>query len=103
MDGDAEAGSQIWRQCQACHVLDEEQNRVGPHLVGIVGRDMASIDGFRYSNALLDLQGGIWSPDELDAYLTNPRNYAPGTRMSYPGLRDEDDRRDLLAYLNEND
>ena len=103
MDGDPEAGARTWRQCQACHVIDQEQNRVGPHLVGIVGRDMAAIENFRYSSALQDLQGGVWTPDELDAYLTNPRQYAPGTRMSYAGLRDEDDRRDILAFLREND
>ena len=100
LDGDASAGERVWRQCAACHVADREQNRVGPHLVDVIGRDVASVDGFRYSNALQDLQGQVWSPAELDVWLTNPREYAPGTRMTYAGVKDEEDRRDLLAYLN---
>ncbi|SFQ20990.1 Cytochrome c2 [Roseivivax halotolerans] len=99
LDGDAEAGSQTWNQCRACHVADQEQNRVGPHLVNSIGRDIASIEGYNYSSALQDLQGEQWTPEAMDAWLTNPRDYAPGTKMSYPGLRDEADRRDLLAYL----
>ena len=99
LDGDAEAGSQTWNQCRACHVADQEQNRVGPHLVNSIGRDIASVVGYNYSSALQDLQGERWTPEAMDAWLTNPRDYAPGTKMSYPGLRDEADRRDLLAYL----
>ncbi|MDG4648437.1 c-type cytochrome [Roseibacterium sp. SDUM158017] len=99
LDGDAAAGEQVWRQCAACHVADQEQNRVGPHLVGIVGRDVASIESFRYSNALQELQGQVWTPEELDAWIENPRGYARGTSMGYGGLRDEGQRRDLLAYL----
>jgi cytochrome c2 len=99
LDGDAEAGSQTWNQCRACHVADQEQNRVGPHLVNSIGRDIASVEGYNYSSALQELQGEQWTPEAMDAWLTNPRDYAPGTKMSYPGLRDEADRRDLLAYL----
>ncbi|QFT64341.1 cytochrome c family protein [Roseivivax sp. THAF30] len=99
LDGDAEAGSQTWNQCRACHVADQEQNRVGPHLVNSIGRDIASVEGYNYSSALQDLQGEQWTPEAMDAWLANPRDYAPGTKMSYPGLRDEADRRDLLAYL----
>lgn len=91
--------SRVWNQCRACHVAEQEQNRVGPHLVGIVGRDIASIDGFRYSSALQELQGNQWTPEELDAWLLNPREYASGTSMSYPGVKDDGDRANLLAYL----
>ncbi|MGB0497856.1 MAG: c-type cytochrome [Rubricella sp.] len=97
---DAAAGQAVFRQCQACHVVDQEQNRVGPHLVGLIGRDIASIEGFRYSNALLDLEGA-WTYEELNAYLENPRGYAPGTRMSFNGLRDEQDRANVIAYIEQ--
>ena len=99
LDGDPDAGERVWRQCSACHVADETQNRVGPHLVEIIGRDVASIEGFRYSNALKDLQGQEWTQEELDAWLEDPREYAPGTSMSYAGLRNAEDRKNLLAYL----
>ena len=101
LDGNPDAGERVWRQCSACHVADETQNRVGPHLVEIIGRDVASIEGFRYSNALKDLQGQDWTPEELDAWLEDPREYAPGTSMSYAGLRNAEDRKNLLAYLYE--
>lgn len=99
LDGDADAGAQFWKQCRACHVAEEEQNRVGPHLVNIVGREAASIDGFRYSQALQGLQGQEWTPEALDAWLTNPRTYAKGTSMVYRGIPDGADRANLLAYL----
>ncbi len=99
LEGDAEAGAKIWNQCRACHVADQEQNRVGPHLVNIVGRDTASIESFNYSEALQGHQGEQWTPEHLDAWLTNPREYAQGTKMSYPGVKDEEDRGNLLAYL----
>ena len=101
LDGNPDAGERVWRQCSACHVADETQNRVGPHLVEIIGRDVASIEGFRYSNALKDLQGQDWTPEKLDAWLEDPREYAPGTSMSYAGLRNAEDRKNLLAYLYE--
>jgi cytochrome c2 len=95
-DADAAAGERVYRQCQACHVADREQNRVGPHLVGIVGRPIGSIDGFRYSGALPD---GEWTLDNLNAWLENPRGFAQGTSMSYAGLRDMQDRANVIAYI----
>ncbi|NRA98369.1 MAG: cytochrome c family protein [Rhodobacteraceae bacterium] len=94
---DASAGEGLWRQCQACHKLDGTDG-VGPHLNGVVGRDIAAIDGFGYSSALADLDGA-WTPEELNAFLEKPRDYAPGTAMSYNGMRDIEDRADLIKYL----
>jgi cytochrome c2 len=99
LDGDPAAGERVWRQCSACHVAEREQNRVGPHLVDIIGREVASLDGFRYSDALRELQGQTWTPRELDAWIENPRGYARGTSMGYAGLREEEQRRNLFAYL----
>jgi len=93
---DAGAGERVYRQCQACHVADKEQNRVGPHLVDIVGRPIGSVDGFRYSGALPE---GEWTLDNLNAWLENPRGFAKGTSMSYAGLRDMQDRANVIAYI----
>ncbi|SDX88077.1 c-type cytochrome [Citreimonas salinaria] len=101
LTADAEAGARVWNQCRACHVADEEQNRVGPHLVDIVGRQIASVEGFNYSNALQNVEAEHWTPEELDAWLADPRGYAPGTTMSYQGLRDAEDRANLLTWLYE--
>lgn len=99
---DPAAGEKAFRQCKACHTVDQGgANRVGPNLWGVVGRAVASVDGYRYSDAMVDF-GGEWTPDRLDAYLANPRETVPGTRMSYRGIKDADDRADMIAYLNEN-
>ena len=95
---DSDAGQQLYRQCQACHQLENERNGVGPHLVGIVGRDIASIDGFNYSDALAGIEGA-WTLDELSAWIENPSDYAPGNKMGYRGLADAQDRANLMAYL----
>ncbi len=94
--GDVGAGARVWNQCRACHIADAEQNRVGPHLVGIVGRQANSIEGFRYSGALPDV---VWTLDELNEYLENPRGYARGTTMAFNGLRNVEDRANVLAYI----
>lgn len=100
--GDPEAGEKVFRQCQACHqVGDDAENRVGPHLNGVVGRAVASAEGFTYSDSLAALgqEGREWSPDELRGFLANPREYVPGTAMAYAGVRAEDDLENLIAYL----
>ncbi len=100
LPGDIANGEAIWRQCSACHVNDAEQNRIGPHLVGVLGREVASVDGFRYSDALLELDGQ-WTPEQLNVWLENPSDYAPGTKMSYRGVSDPTDREDIIKYLSQ--
>jgi len=100
LPGDAANGAKIFRQCGACHIADRADNRAGPHLVGLLGRDIGAVDGFRYSDALLDLDGQ-WTPAELDAWLENPQAYAPGTRMGYRGVADPADREDVIKYLSQ--
>lgn len=94
---DPAAGEGLWRQCQACHKLDGTDG-TGPHLDGVVGRDIAAVAGFNYSDALLALEGS-WEPEALSGFLENPRGYAPGTIMSYSGMRDVEDRANLIAFL----
>ncbi len=98
---DPSAGQTITRQCTACHVFDEGgENRVGPVLWDVVGRDVASVSGFSYSAALQEIEGE-WTFAALDGFLANPRGWAPGTSMSYAGLRSAEDRANLIAYLRE--
>lgn len=95
---DASAGERSWRQCSACHANVAGQNGVGPTLHGVVGRDIASEAGFSFSDALTGLDGD-WTPEALAAFLESPRDYAPGTAMSYNGMSDVEDRANLIAYL----
>jgi len=98
--GDPAAGEKTFRKCKACHTVDEGgANRVGPNLYGIVGAPVAAVDGFRYSDALIEY-GGDWTPDRLAAFLANPRKAVPGTKMSFAGLRKEQDQADVIAYLD---
>lgn len=95
---DPAAGEALWRQCQACHKLDGTDG-VGPHLNGVVGRAKASVAGYDYSEALLAQADEVWSPENLNGFLANPKEYAPGTKMSYAGMREVEDRANLIAYL----
>lgn len=95
---DAEKGAKSWSKCKACHKLEDGVNSTGPHLYGVVGRPVAAIDGFKYSDALTGL-GGDWTPEELNAWLENPKAYAPGNKMTFKGFKKETDRANLIAYL----
>lgn len=95
---DAGAGERLWRQCAACHRLDGTDG-TGPHLDGVVGRAKASVAGYAYSEGALAQAGGEWSPENISAFLESPRGYMPGTKMSYSGMGDVEDRANLIAYL----
>ncbi|MEO1531600.1 MAG: cytochrome c family protein [Pseudomonadota bacterium] len=95
-----EDGQKVFRQCRACHVVEDGKNRVGPHLYGVVGRAVGAVEGYKYSDAMIGY-GGDWSPDRLDAYLENPRGVVKGTKMAYGGLKKEEDRAAVIKYLNE--
>jgi cytochrome c len=99
---DAEAGQRVFNQCRACHNADKGgRNGVGPNLWGIVGRKAASIEGFRYSSNMRTLgEGGhVWTIENLTAYITNPKAVVPQGSMAFAGLRNEQQLKDLLAYL----
>ncbi|MEM7044422.1 MAG: cytochrome c family protein [Pseudomonadota bacterium] len=98
-DGDIAKGEKVSKKCKACHVFEEGgKNKLGPALWGIVGRDIASHEGFNYSGALNELEGD-WTYEALDQFLAAPKKYVPGTKMVYAGLKKEQDRADLIAYL----
>lgn len=99
---DPSAGQSIFRQCSACHTVDQGgRNGVGPNLWDVVGGPKAHLDDFNYSNSLQEMAdaGGEWGFDELNGFLANPREWVPGTSMSFAGLRDIEDRAAVVAYL----
>ena len=99
---DAENGAELYKRCRACHdVGDAAKNKVGPILNGIIGRKAGTIEGFKYSDANLKAgaDGWVWTEEKMSEYLLNPRAAMPGNRMAYAGLKDEADRKDLIAYL----
>lgn len=98
-DGNPEAGKAIFnRQCMVCHSVQAGQNKVGPSLAGIFGRHSAEVPKFNYSPAMKEANK-TWDAATLDSYLADPRNYIPGARMIYVGLKDAKQRADLIAYL----
>ncbi len=101
--GNPDKGKKVFRKCQACHVVEQQKNRIGPYLAGVVGRHAASVESYNYSNAMKKLgeEDVVWDEETLSEYLKNPRKFAPGTKMIFPGLKKEDDREDVIAYLKE--
>jgi cytochrome c len=97
-DGDAVRGEVRFQECAACHKLDAGSNGVGPSLHGIFERKAGELADFRYSPAL-KRSGIAWSPETLEAYLTDPQALVPGNRMPYAGMADPQGRADLIAYL----
>ncbi len=97
---DAKKGEKVYRKCKACHAIDKPQNKVGPHLVGVVGRAAGSVEGYNYSDAMKS-SGLTWDDETLSKYLEKPKDVVPGTKMIFAGIRKEDQRADLIAYLKE--
>jgi len=102
MIADIDKGARVFAKCKSCHTVDAGgKNGTGPNLYGTLGRGIAAVDGFRYSSALSD-HGGTWGYDELDAWLASPKSFAPGTSMSFAGLRKPVDRANLIAFMRAN-
>jgi cytochrome c len=99
---DAAAGQRVFAQCRACHTPDQGgRNGVGPNLWGIYGSKAGQREGFRYSANMQELaQGGLtWSSENLDKYLTNPKDLVPRGSMAFAGVRNAEQRANLIAYL----
>ncbi|MGH6919151.1 MAG: c-type cytochrome [Geminicoccaceae bacterium] len=99
-EGDPAAGAKVFNKCKACHVLDEEKNRVGPYLQGVFGRTAGSVEDFKYSSAMKE-SGIVWSDETITEYVSDPKAFVPGNRMAFPGLKKPEDIANLLAYLHE--
>ena len=98
-----EAGEGVFRKCRSCHQIGEgARHRTGPELNGIVGRAIASADGFNYSGVMADAgaEGRVWSADELAAFLADPRGSMRGTKMSFAGLSEQEEIDAIIAYMS---
>lgn len=96
---DAGAGETVAKKCTACHSFEQgAANKIGPNLWGVLGRDIASLPDFEYSSALAEKEGS-WDYETVNDFVTDPRGWAPGTKMTFAGLSKPQDRGDLLLYL----
>ena len=101
--GDIVNGEKIFKsRCAQCHTINQNgPNKQGPNLYGIVGRPAGSVEGYTYTAA--NKNSGIqWNENSLFDYLHNPKKYIPKTKMAFPGLKKEKDRKDLITYLKQN-
>jgi cytochrome c len=100
---DAAAGEKVFARCKACHKVEDGANGVGPHLFGVVGRPVAGVEGYNYSDAMVEYassDGGIvWDEAHLSPYLENPRAVVKGTKMAFAGLKKPDEREAVICYL----
>ncbi|PUB10668.1 c-type cytochrome [Yoonia sediminilitoris] len=93
-----EDGETLWRNCRSCHALEAGKHGTGPALYGVVNRPVAQYDDFNYSGALAAV-AEVWTPENLNGFLEDPKGWAPGTAMGYNGMRKIEDRANLIAYL----
>ncbi len=103
--GDVARGAEFWKQCRTCHRIGPNaSNKVGPNLNFIFGRVFGVAEGYRYSKAMTAAgeEGRVWDLDQLDAYITDPRGFLKGTKMTFKGIKDPQERADVLAWLREN-
>jgi cytochrome c len=101
-EGDAAHGEQVFKQCKVCHAVGPNAKAgVGPAQNGVIGSKAGSRAGYSYSPAMKEAgeKGLVWDEATLDKYLTDPKGVVPGTKMVFPGLKNEKDRQDVIAYL----
>jgi cytochrome c len=100
-EGDPLLGKDVFKKCVACHSAVEEVKKVGPHLVQVVGRKAAAVEGFVYSEAMKakGAEGLVWDEANLAAYLKKPKEFLAGTKMAFSGLKEDADIANLIAYL----
>ena len=99
---DVANGADVFKKCRVCHeVGPEAKNKIGPALRGLFGRKAGIADDFNYSEAMREAgtKGLVWSEEAVDKYLDNPRGFIPGNKMAFAGVKDEADRKDVIAYL----
>ena len=95
---DVTAGKKVFKKCKACHSLKPGKKKVGPSLYGIVGKKAASVKKYKYSKAMKKANI-TWDEKTLDAYLTKPKKFVKGTKMTFVGLKKQEDRDNVIAYI----
>ena len=95
---DAEAGRKVFNKCAVCHSTESGVTKVGPSLYGLLGRKAGSLPNFNYSSAMKNY-GVTWTSETLNTYLAAPMEQVKGTKMTFPGIKDETDRANVIAYL----
>lgn len=99
---DVAAGKKVFKKCAACHTADKAKSKIGPHLVNIIDRPAGSIEGFKYSKALVakvEEDSLVWTEENISEYLKKPKAFIKGTKMSFAGLKKEKDIANVIAYL----
>ena len=97
-EGDAAKGERVFKKCAACHTVEPGKKKPGPHLQNILGRSAASVEGFKYSKAMIEA-GLTWDEETLRAFLAAPKKFVPKTKMSFPGIKKDGDLEDLISYM----
>lgn len=102
-DGDAAAGEKVFKKCAACHVVDSDDKKVGPSLKDVIGRTAGIHADFKYSKPMIDagVGGLVWNDETLAAYLADPKGYIKGNKMSFAGLKKEEDVANVIAYIKQ--
>lgn len=100
-EGDVALGQTTFKKCVACHEATKATNKLGPHMIGIVGRKVAAIDGYKYSAAMTAFAATVpvWDEANLNAYLEKPKGIVVGTKMAFGGIAKPEERENLIAYL----
>ena len=99
-EGDAAAGEKLFAKCKACHTLEAGKNKVGPSLAGLFGRKAGTAPDYKYSDALAN-SGITWDEAAVSEYLADPKGKVPGNKMTFPGVKKDEDRANLIAYLKQ--
>ncbi|MDQ7019263.1 MAG: cytochrome c family protein [Robiginitomaculum sp.] len=99
---DTAAGEAVFKKCRVCHSNVEGKKKVGPSLYGVVGRTPGTLEGYKYSEAMkaFGASGAVWDAKTLDTYLMQPRALIAKTKMMFPGLKKEADRKAVIEYLD---
>ena len=100
--GDADHGKNVFKKCQACHSINKGgKNKIGPALYNVLGRNIAALNDYKYSKALVAF-GKSWTFEEMNGFLTKPQAYIKGTKMAFAGLKKEKDRASVILFMNQN-
>ena len=100
--GDAEHGKNVFKKCSACHSVKKGgKNKIGPALYNVIGRNMAGLEDYKYSKALIEFAKS-WTFEEMNSFLIKPTTYIKGTKMAFAGLKKDKDRASVILFMNQN-